>query len=133
MERPGWTHRYWVDSSVYGDVVGGRWDICLKTHTPLKLQCATGGFSMENTIGGQYLRLSQTSADDPDGLRRTYAIPYSVGSAQEIATMAHDRERRVLSGHIQLDDQSLNDIWRQELNLPEFISTAKPNTIEEKS
>ena len=57
MDRPGWTQRYWVVSSAYGDVIGGRWGIFLKTQTPLKLQCAASGFSMDNAIADQYLLL----------------------------------------------------------------------------
>ena len=131
MGRPGRTHRYWDESSGYCDVVGGRCDIFLKTQIPLNLQSATSGFSMQNAIADQYLRLDQTDADDPDGLRRAYVIPYLLGIVQEIATMTHNRGRRVLSRHIQMGSQILGDIWRQELNLPEFASTEKPHTLDD--
>ena len=90
------------------------------------LQCSGIGFSMENTIDDQYLRLEQTAAEDSDGLRKTYTIPPSVGSLQEISTLTQHRERRALSRQIQLAAQSSKDIWRQSLNLPNFVSTAKP-------
>ena len=86
---------------------------------------------MENTIAGPYPRLHQSAADGPDGLRRTYDIPYSAGSAQELATLNRSREKRVLRRHIQMGAQSLGDIWRQELDLPEFLSTSQPITLEE--
>ena len=70
--RTGWTLRYWVDSSVYGEGLGGFRNISPKTQIPLKLQSATGGFSIANKIPDQYLRLGRTDAGDPDGLRRAY-------------------------------------------------------------
>ena len=92
IDRHEWPHHYWVDSAACVDVLGGFRDIFLKTQTPLMLQSAAGGSSMSNTIADQYSRLGQTDAGDPDGLRRTYEIPCSVGSVQEIATMNHNIE-----------------------------------------
>ena len=131
MDRPLRTHRYWVDSSVYGDVIGGCRDILLTTHAQLKLQCSASGFSMGGKIDGQYLRLDLTAAEAPDGMRRTYTIPHNVGSVQEIITPTHHRERRALSRQRQLAAQSLDDIWQQELDLPNFVSTAHPPRLKD--
>ena len=38
--------------------------------------------------------------------------------------------KRGLIRHSQIDTQSLNDIWRQELNHPDVVSKAKPPTLE---
>ena len=59
IDRPGRTQRYWVDYSVYGDVLGGRWDIFLETQTPLTLQSAICGFNTESAISDQYLRMAK--------------------------------------------------------------------------
>lgn len=84
---------------------------------------------MGNKISDQYLRLGQTADADPDGLRRTYDIPYSAGSVREIAISNHNREKRILSRHSQREARSLNDIWRQELSLPVFASAANPPNL----
>ena len=129
MDRPGRTKRYWADSSVYGNVIGGCWGIFLETQNPFELHCAASGFSMENAIDAQYLRLEQTDAEDPDGLGETYTIPYSVGGVREISTLTHHHERRVLGRQIQLAAPRLGDIWRRELHLPNFASTEIPPTL----
>ena len=86
---------------------------------------------MDNTIAGQYLRLGQAVAAGPDGLRRTYDVPYSAGSVQEFSILSHNLEVLILSRHIQIDAQSLNDIWRRGLNLPVFVSTSNALTAED--
>ena len=96
---------------------------------PVKTSTCDRGFSVENTLSDQYLRLDQTAAEDPDGEKGTYVIPYSVGSLQGISTMARNRERRILIRHIQHTDRIVNDIWRQELNLPDLLSTSPPHSL----
>ena len=65
IDLPGWTQRYWDDFYLYGDVLGGYWDVLLNTNS-LKTAKGASGFRMGNTIADKYLRLGQTAAADPD-------------------------------------------------------------------
>lgn len=95
-------------------------------HPHMTLQSATSGCIMQNTIADQYRHMADTATAGPDGFRRPYPIPYSVGTVQEIMDLHQNRDRRMLSRRIQLAAQIVSDIWRRVLNLPQFDSTAKP-------
>ena len=60
-----------------------------------------------------------------------YGIPSLIryGVLQEIATLDRGRECRTLSRNIHLAAQSLNDIWRYELQLPRFEDTREQPTL----
>ena len=51
-------------------------------------------------------------------------------SVQAIVTLDQAREGRISSRNIQLSARSLNDMWRQDLNLPAFESTQQHLKLE---
>lgn len=86
---------------------------------------------MENAISNRYSRVGETACADPEGIRRTYPTPYSIGDAKEIAILRQNRDNRMLSRHIQIASQSVDDMWGKELHLPQFESDSKHPKLEE--
>ena len=83
-------------------------------------------------LAARYEFIGRPADTDPAGRRSNYAIPYTVGVAQEIVALDRSREMRALGRNSQLASQSLVDIWQRDLHLPMFAAaSARPSTIDQ--
>ena len=64
-------------------------------------------------LAAKYIEIDEEAASDPLGALRKYAIPYSVGIAQEILVADQGRRFRLLSRNSQLGARSLRDVRQQ--------------------
>ena len=80
---------FWIDSSAVGDVLGGCWGAFLCTRKPMVL--STVWYATGTTLATKYEEMGDGAEPDPTGTLQRYAIPYSAGAVQEIATLDQDR------------------------------------------
>ena len=133
INGPLWTQHCWVDSAAIGDVRGGRWNVFSCTRKPMAL--STVGYAAGMTLAAKYADIYEEAAAGPPGAVRKYAIPYSIGTAQEILATDQGGRFRILSRNSQLSAQSFsrrvatrNIYWparlktRAQQNLAEQIS-----------
>ena len=106
-----------------GDVLGGCWNVFLCARNPMKLTIVPNLVDGGTCLAERYEFIGRPAAGDPPGRRINYAIPYSAGVVREVVVMDKSREMRILSRHIQLEAQSLEDIWHREMHLPPFAAT----------
>lgn len=114
---------FWIDSSVMGDVLAGRRNVSMRTRRPMTLSANPGDSTMGLTLEDWYDQIGRPAEVDPPGRSQNYALPHSIGIANEIVALDKLRGFIVLFRKSQLAAQSLNDIWRRELHLPMFAST----------
>ena len=129
MATPLWTQHFWIDSPAIGDVLGGSWNVYLRTRRTSTLTGPAIKSLRGATIASRYEQLGRIADPDPPGRQVWYSLPYSVGVLREISTLYRGRECRVLSRNSHLAAQSLNDIWQYELQLPRFEDTGEHPTL----
>ena len=101
-----------------GDVLEGHWGVFVCTRFPLKLTMEPNLLTHGVTLANRYESLIRPASPDLVGRRSSYAVPYSVGVAQEILAIGSSRERGILGRNNQLEARSVSDIWKRELLLP---------------
>ena len=131
INGPVRTQHFWIDPAAIGDVLGGSWNVHLRTRMPLTP--STVGYAERMTLSKNYLDIGEEALSDPPGAMRKYAIPYSVGFVQEIAVAYQSRRRWLLSRNSQLAAQILHDVWQQEAYLPANASTRTPRILPNRS
>ena len=117
------TQHFWIDSPTMGDVIGGCWDVFLRTRTPMKLTIVQNPIAWGDRVGGSIRVHRATCRRRPTGGKTQLRHPIFYWSGHEVVILDRSREFRVLGSNSHIAAQSLADIWQRGLHLPLFAAT----------
>ena len=75
ISSPLWAQHLWIDSSAICGVLGGSWNVFVRTRRPLKLSVSSTESTCGTTIAPRYEQMGRVAENDPPGRQVWYSPP----------------------------------------------------------